>query len=229
MFGPSGPTLSSGQLQRFAADRRTLGDLLPRLRHYTWAGGEGAYAEGPVDVDIGAGCWEQVDIRMEFSSDYPALPPRVYDSKRRWRPELDRHIVANNEFCLWLALVDTPDVATQNGFRRFVQALVLFLHDQFVFDDLGCWPSPDWRHGPREAYAQHLVERLRIDSGTTFEALWPLVLGHPQRRDRACPCGSSLPYGRCHYEAIQSMSWIRGLRVRDDLPPVVRRRFSALA
>jgi hypothetical protein len=222
VFGPSGPTLSSARLQRFEADRSVLAEVLPRLRHYIWASGEGAYAEGVVDVDVGAGCWEEVEIRMDFGSEHPPSPPRVYDQGRRWKPDPDRHLMFDFEFCLALAYVDTPDVTSIEGFREFLLRLVPFLRDQFVFDDIGRWPGPEWRHGPRAAYAQHLVERLEITSIQTFDSLWPLLLGASQRPDRACPCGSRLPYGRCHRRDIEALQWARGLSVRDEIPGAIR-------
>jgi SEC-C motif len=222
VFGPSGPTLSSALRRRFDADRVVLAELLPRLRHYIWATGEGAYAEGIVEVDIGAGYWEEVEIRMDFDSRYPHAAPRVYDHRRRWKPNPDRHIMFDHEFCLWLGYVDTPDVTTVAGFHDFVLRLVLFLRDQFVFDDIGRWPGPEWRHGARAAYAQHLVERLGIEDAQTLDRLWPLLLAGSHRPDRACPCGSRLPYGRCHQRDLESLRWIRGLPERDLLPGAIR-------
>lgn len=224
MFGPYGPTLSEERLQRFREDRAVLAEVCPRLRHCIWMDGRGALAEGMIDIDIGAGCWESVDVLLEFGSDYPRNPPRVYDRCRRWRVEDDRHIMAGGEFCLWLARVDVPDVAKSAGLRLFLLRLLPFLRDQFVFDDLGHWPGPEWPHGPRAAYAQYLIERLRIVDPPMLTGLWPLVLGAPQRPDRACPCGSRLVYARCHQEDVQAVPWVRGLASRDELPTAIEER-----
>jgi len=224
VFGPSGPTLSDERLERFAADRAALAEVLPQMRHCIWANGAGALAEGPVQVDIGAGCWEQVEIEMRFDFHYPFSPPRIYDRLHRWRPLDDRHLMSGGEFCLWLAHVDVPDFTDPDGFRTLLLRLLPFLRDQFVFDDLGKWPGPQWAHRQRDAYAQHLIERLGLSSPADFDALWPALLGALQRPDRACPCGSRLPYGRCHRPAVVELNWVRRLLVRDELPSAVKER-----
>jgi hypothetical protein len=186
--------------------------------------GSGAIAEGEVDIDVGAGCFEPVEIKMVFDGDYPARPPRVFDRAGRWQPEFDRHLYGNGEFCLWLARVDVPDVTSAAGFDRFLKRLLVFLHDQFVYDDLGRWPGPEWPHGSEAAYAQHLIERLSIEDLESFRSLWPAVLGAPQRPDRACPCGSGLAYGRCHRKTVEDLSWIQNLTIRNQLPDAVKGR-----
>jgi len=105
------------------------------------ADGKGAIAHGPVDIDVGAGCFEPVEIRMEFGLGYPPQPPTGFDDARRWRPNLDRHLLDDYTFCLWLAGVDTPALTTPGHLRTFSLQLLLFLRDQFVFDDLGRWPT----------------------------------------------------------------------------------------
>jgi hypothetical protein len=187
--------------------------------------GPGAVAEGEVDVDVGAGCFEPVEIRLIFDGDYPTRPPRVFDRAGRWRPEMDRHLYSNGEFCLWLDRVDVPDVSAAAGLDRFLKRLLVFLHDQFVYDDIERWLGPEWPHGPQAAYAQHLIEQLCVSDAELFRRIWPVLLGAPQRPDRACPCGSGLVYGRCHRGIVENLSWIRDLRIRDLLPDAVESRF----
>lgn len=224
MFGPSGPTLSEERRLRFEEDRRVLAEVFPRVRHVVLMDGSGAVADGEVEVDVGAGCFEPVEIRLVFDGVYPARPPRVFDLAGRWQPEIDRHLYANGEFCLWLDRVDVPDVTSPAGLGRFLKRLLVFLHDQFVYDDLGRWPGLEWPHGQQVAYAQHLIEHLGVGDPESFRRLWPALLGAPQRPDRACPCGSGLVYGRCHRGIVEDLSWIRDLAIRDLLPDVVEGR-----
>ena len=96
-----------------------------------------------------------------------------------------------------------------------------------MFDDLGSWPDQDWPHGPRaDRDAQHMIERLEITSPAVLDALWPLVLGHRLRAEEACPCGSNIRYGRCHRDDVESLSWVRGLDVRDQLPATIMERIA---
>jgi hypothetical protein len=208
VFGPSGPTLSSERRSRFEADRAVLAETMPKVRHLVLADGGGAIAQGDVDVDVGAGCFEPVEIRMEFGREYPPKPPTVLDHGRRWRPTPDRHMFENYSFCLWLAGVDMPELATPEALRNFTLQVLLFLRDQFVFDDLDRWPGHDWPHGESAAYGKYVVERLRVATMAEFDSLWPLVVGARARPNRACACGSPLPYARCHRSAVRDVSWI---------------------
>ena len=161
---PLRPTLTAERRERFEADRAILARVYPGVRHYILAGTGDALAEGPVEVDVGGGCFETVEIRMFFGLLYPEIPPAVSERdarSRRWHPDVDRHIVSDGSFCLWLPHVDPPDVSTPEGFRLLLLRLLLFLRDQFVFDDLGCWPGPAWPHGRVDAYAAHVID----DSG----------------------------------------------------------------
>jgi SEC-C motif len=197
--------LTSDQLMRYEADRLVLGEIFPRMTHKILASGAGAFATGEVDVDMGAGSWEQVDLRLVFSPPYPIRPPKVFDRAKRWTPNMDRHLMPDHEFCLWLALVDQPDVATPGGLREFLLRLLPFLRDQFVFDDVGHWPGPEWAHGAQSAYAQHIIETLDLKDIATFRSLWPLVNGRRWKSARACPCGSGQPYGSCHERRVAQL------------------------
>lgn len=212
MFGPSGLIIPEEKLERYAVDRIVLDAVLPKLRHCIWMDGRGAVAEGSVDVDVGAGCWEEVGVVLEFDTNYPAQPVRVYDKDSRWRPDPDRHIMLGGEFCLWLENVDAPDFTDLHGFEGFLHRLLLFLRDQFVFDDIGKWPGQDWPHGPIAAYATHMIERLEVVNLSEFERLRPALCGAPYRSDRACPCGSKVVYGQCHKRAVDALSWMRSYR-----------------
>jgi hypothetical protein len=218
MFGPFAPTLPSSLLTRLEEDRATLAGLAPHIRHYIWADGRGALAEGPIDIDIGAGCFEPVEVTIVFDKGYPRVPPRFFDRARRWRPDDDRHLMDNHEFCLWLEHVDTPKLDTSEQFGELVLRVIAFLRDQFVFDDLGGrWPGRDWRHGEPAAYAQHALETLGVSSTKTFRSLWPLVLGQRLHANASCPCGSGLPYAHCHRAEVNSLRWLARLRKREQI------------
>lgn len=222
MFGRTGPTLTEQQLQRYEQDRQLLREMLPEVRHLIHADGSGAIAEGSVEVDVGAGCWETVEITIIFGRDYPKTPPRVYETGRRWHPEDDRHIMAGHEFCLWLEHVDTPGFDTVEDLRREILRLLMFLRDQFVYDDLGKrWPGPQWRHHAPAAYAQYLTETLHVTDTAMFRRLWPALLGDPPDPGQACPCGSRIPYRRCHCTIIERLSWVRTLNDCERLPDAV--------
>lgn len=225
MFGPSGPTLTASRRERFEADRRILADTHPGIRHLILDTGN-AVAEGTVMVDIGASRWAPVQIRMEFGADYPQVGPRVFDASRRWKPNLDRHLYHDGEFCLWMPDIDPPDVRTPDGFRLFLQKLHLFLRDQFVFDDIGRWPTSEWEHGANAARAQHAYEQLSPLTSRSLAALWPLVLGASCRPASLCPCGSRRRFGDCHRDGVRRVARMSPKILRGQLKDDLERRIT---
>ena len=59
----SGLTPAESLRIRYDADRAVMAEVMPLMRHLVWAGGNyGAVALGVVDVDVGAGSFERVQI-----------------------------------------------------------------------------------------------------------------------------------------------------------------------
>ena len=123
--------------------------------------------------------------------------------------------------------VDRPDVTSVDGFRQFLLRLLLFLRDQFVYDDLGHWPGLAWPHGAVDAYARHVAERLGVRDLATFRALWPLVLGATPQTDRGCPCGSPRSYDRCHRRDVETLLWLARHTDRADIAIAVEESLHA--
>jgi ubiquitin-protein ligase len=193
-----------------------LAEDFPGLRHAIHADGSGATAAGTVTVDIGAGYRADVEIELRFPEAYPHEPPEIFDRGFRWVPNPDRHINEDHSFCLWLAHVDVPDVSTVELLRKLLLQVLLFLRDQFVFDDLKRWPGKQWAHGPVAAYAQHVRETLAISERRQLRGLWPLVLGTARAKGKRCPCGNLSSYARCHLESVESLRQLRGFLRRHD-------------
>jgi len=219
MFGPSGPILDPVRADRFEVDRAILAERLPRMRHVIDDHGD-AVARGIVDVDVGNEVVKEVELEMVFGPRYPSVLPVVREIGGRWVPHNDRHMyIPAGEFCLGLDHVDLPSVRTPEQFAVLLDQLLLFLRDQFTYDVLGSWPGPEWAHG-NAAYAQHVVETLELANTHQAEALWPFVLddGRPPGR---CPCGSGLPYSRCHRDGVRQLRFIRQLSIRHRLPALI--------
>ncbi len=215
MFSPSGPTLTKARRRRYAADREKLAAIMPNVDHLVRDDGT-ALAEGAVVLDAGAGTTTEVEISMRFDQLYPGAPPAVYDRAKRWRPSVDRHMYPDHRFCLALPGVDRIDVSTPDQFAVFLDRLAIYLSFQLIFDASGRWPGKAWRHG-HAAYAQHVVETLRIESSELFERLWPHVTGTPASRNQPCPCGAGRKFKNCHESAVRS---VRSLRQFSDFAQI---------
>jgi SEC-C motif len=209
MFGPSGPTLTTAERRRYAADRDVLAALMPRVDHLICADGT-AMAEGPVELAAGAGTVAEVEISMRFDHLYPDAPPAVYDRRRRWRPTVDRHMYPDYQFCLALPGVDRIDVSTPARFAVFLDRLAVYLTFQLIFDASGQWPGKEWRHG-LAAYAQHAIETLQLESPELFERLWPQVAADIAGRNDPCPCGRDRKFKQCHEQAVRRLRALRRL------------------
>lgn len=177
-----------------------------------------ALAEGIVDVDAGAGRFEPVQIEMRFSACYPDEPPRVWERGGRWLPDPDRHIyVDDGDLCLGLPGVDLPLTTTPKDFEQFLGQLLVFLHDQFVFDALRKWPGKEWEHGYETAFTQFVYETLGILTEGQARGLGPLIGGPLPRPHNRCPCGSGFAFARCHADRIERVRSLRPLRFVPDL------------
>lgn len=188
-----------------------LAEDFPGLRHLIHADGSGATATGTVTVDVGAGSREEVEIELRFPEAYPSAPPEVFDRGFRWVPHPDRHINEDRSFCLWLPHVDVPDVSTVEFLRTLLLQVLLFLRDQFVFDDIGRWPGKQWEHGRAAAYGQHVHETLAISDRNQLRRLWPLVLGTAEAKGERCPCGNLTGYAQCHLAPVERLRPLRGI------------------
>lgn len=217
MFASSSLTPDERRCGRWEADRLVLRRRLPGVRHLVLTGTDQALAEGLVEVDAGAGRFEPVHIEMLFASGYPQEPPRVWDRGRRWVPHSDRHMYSDGEFCLGLPGVDLPATTTPEDFERFLDQLLVFLHDQFIYDAHDRWMGPEWEHGFEAAYTQFASETLSVEASDQARALGPLVTGRQPRPHDRCPCGSRIAYAHCHATRVQRVRSVRQLRRVPDL------------
>jgi hypothetical protein len=218
MYASSNRTPNKERWERWETDRRILRRRLPKMRHLVLIGTDLAVAEGVVEVDAGARRFESVQLEMRFSESYPHELPRIWERGGRWAPDLDRHIyIDDRDFCLGLPGVDLPVTSTPEEFEVFLCQLLVFLHDQFVFDATQSWPGKEWEHGYEAALTQFVSETLGISTERDAHLLGTLVDGPLPRPHDRCPCGSGRIYTRCHAERVRQVRSVRRLRAVPDL------------
>jgi hypothetical protein len=217
MYASSNRTPSEARCQRWETDRELLRDRFPDVRHLVLIGTDAAIAEGTVLVDAGAGRFEPVKLEMRFSPGYPSAAPTIFERGGRWAPEPDRHIQDAHDFCLGLPGIDLPSTETPEDFERFLAQLLVFLHDQFVFDATGIWPGPEWEHGYAAAYTQFVCEALGVRTERAARGLGAMIVGNAPRPHDRCPCGSGFAFARCHADRVAHVREHRPLRAVNDL------------
>lgn len=218
MYASSSLTPNEQRCERWETDRRILRERFPKVRHLVVIGTDLAVAEGIVDVDAGAGRFEPVQIEMRFSTRYPNEPPRVWERGGRWVPHPDRHIyVDGRDLCLGLPGVDLSLTRTPEDLENFLGQLLVFLHDQFVFDATTRWPGKEWEHGYKASFTQFVCETLDILTEREARGLGPLIDGPLPRPHNRCPCGSGFAFARCHADRIERVRSVRQLRSVSDL------------
>lgn len=218
MYASSSLTPNEQRWERWEADRRILRRRFPKVRHLVLIGTDLAVAEGIVEVDAGAGRFEPVQIEMRFSERYPHELPRVWERGGRWRPHPDRHMyVGDGDFCLGLPGVDLPVTTTPHDFEKFICQLLVFLHDQFVFDATSSWPGNEWEHGYEAAFTQFASETLGVSTEHDARALGALADGPLPQPHHRCPCGSGRTFTRCHAGRVRRVRSVRRLRAVPDL------------
>jgi hypothetical protein len=189
------------------AAQRLLTERYPQLRFEIASDGT-ATAQGSIEFELPDGTGEAIEVRISFGRRYPVVPPIAYDAAERWEPDPDRHILSDHSFCLYFGGVEAPNLRTPGAFAVWMIDLVLFLHQQLVCDAIEGrrFPGPDWPHGERPAYAQHLVETLQTFPADKRSEAWRAVqLGH-LGRNWPCPCGSGRKLKRCHGDALNELA-----------------------
>jgi len=164
-------------------------------------------AEGAVEFELPAGDSDSIAVRIVFGQRYPAVAPVAYDAAGRWGPDPDRHILRDHQFCLYLGGVDEPNLRAPGGFGAWMIDLLLFLHQQLVCDAIQGrrFPGPEWPHGERAAYSQHLLEILQAFPEPERRDAWRAVRLSQVGRNWSCPCGSSRKLKRCHGAAVEEL------------------------
>lgn len=202
-------TGSAGRLERLRHDRALLAKHYPALRFRIDDATCTAEAAGPLLVELPDGADESIEVRIEFERGYPLRPPRPYDAARRWKPGPDRHIEPGGHFCLFLRGVDAPDMKPGDAILDFVADLEEFLRQQIILDSQrkfspqAQFPGPEWPHGDL-AYKLLVVRLLQQEAAEVRAALWDAARHYLDRRV-ACPCGSVIPYGDCHFVASMTL------------------------
>jgi hypothetical protein len=162
--------------------------------------------EGDFILEADCGVPTRIRIRIDFPSNYPASEPIAYDAVGHFPTGLDRHILSDGQFCLWLPPCSPWDKDDPRSLLRFLDEVTVFLERQLIYDATGGreWPGPQYKHG-KYGYMEFMLSMLG-DNEDDFRSLFPVILGdlHPERNE-ACPCVSQRKYKRCLADPVESI------------------------
>ena len=183
------------------AEEALVKELYPSLRFRLDADAGKMNLEGDFVLQTDCGVSTSIAIRVEFPRDYPDSEPVAFDVAGRFPASVDRHIIKNGQFCLWLPPCSPWDKNDPNRLVRFLDEVTVFLERQMIFDVTGVWPGDQYKHGT-DGYEEFMLARLN-GNPSHFASLFPVILGRIRPgRNELCPCGSRKKYKRCHADAI---------------------------
>jgi hypothetical protein len=218
-----------------AKARRRLAEHQKYLAHYEpglqltvdEVAGE-ARVRGRLMVSVGAGITRPFEIELVYHGVDPFATPDTYDPAGRFPPSLDRHVVGDGKFCLWLPQTAPNDFDLEDGLRRHLDRVREFLVLQLIYEDRKrrgiepAWPGPIWDHG-NAGHEQWLQEQLAGLNAGQLRAFSEYLQGRQRLTGKQrCPCGSGQRAGRCHWV------WFNQLRKAADLYEPVRAALTKL-
>jgi hypothetical protein len=178
----------------------------PNLTFRTDPAGDRMFLEGLFVLKTDCGVSTPISIRVEFPTSYPDAEPTAYDAAKHFRRSVDRHILSDGQFCLWLPPCSLWEKDDPVRLLRFLDEVAVFLERQLVYDATGAqsWPGPQYKHGA-DGYTEFMLGILDGNEGH-LSSLFPAILGktHPSRNE-PCPCGSQQKYKRCHAERVEAI------------------------
>jgi hypothetical protein len=181
-----------------------------------------ANVRGSVLVPVGGGMIQQFEIELRYQGLRPFRTPRTRDPVGRFPPSLDRHVLPDGWFCLWLPQTAPNDFHLPEGLALHLDRVREFLLLQLIYEDRvrrgiqPAWPGPAWDHGDA-GHTQWLREQLDGLNQDQLRALLPYLRGRQRLSGgQRCPCGSGQRAASCHRQVVG--------RIRDTIVryPAVR-------
>ncbi len=187
--------------QRFFRDQMLLKETYPTFEWTVDEELQKIILEGILTIKGPANVPYSVALSIKFPDTYPNTLPKVFDPIGRFPPDLDRHVLSDGSFCLWLP-IDLPlNLERGNTIVDFLDHVALFLERQLIYEVTGLWPGKAWAHGT-EAFIDYIGEHL---GGSELIEIFGAVLSgiiKVGRNDR-CLCGSGKKYKHCHLEKVE--------------------------
>jgi hypothetical protein len=185
---------------------------LPSQRH--------VQIEGVLPVILPSGRLREFVLTLRFVGLDVWRVPTTYGDVEQLPPALERHIVTDGQFCMWLPQHAPVDFREEWGLLAHLDRVREFLALQCIYEvrkRLGIdpsWPGQEWAHALK-AHHQWLREALGDIPDYALPTLLPYLTG--ARRctpGQRCPCGSGRRAKDCHRRQLIDLT-----RLARELPP----------
>jgi hypothetical protein len=205
----SSPSLTQYSIgTRWCASQSAVNAEIERLKSIKFFELESFSVEEKLEVigTIGrkrkCGTWQRMRLRIAYPHNFPANPPIVFDSDKRFEPVGGSHQFLDYQLCL-----EFPHRHSFSKLEDVVSAEVLgaslnWMVKRELFDKnpaLG-WPEEAEPHHKGLAFAK-LAWDLASESGIGLLKVWvvsAVELNAEPRFDRRCPCGGTKLLKDCH-------------------------------
>lgn len=195
--------------KRLASDQLAIAESYPGLTFRTDVHKRRCYLEGEIVHISPCGTPTRIQIRLEFSRGYPDQEPLVYETGHHFPHIADRHFYCTGRCCLWIDEESTWLTDQQQSLKNFLDGVVVFFDRQIVYDSMPVserrWPGGERGHGIL-GYFQYALELVGGNVALLFQLLPMTKGGHGRLRNKACPCGSTIKFKRCHLHTVENIA-----------------------
>lgn len=142
--------------RRFAEHARYLAQNEPGLKLDIDVEGAHASINGTIRVPVGSGRRQDFFIEIRYVGLSPFKLPSTRDPAGRFPPDVDRHVMTDGWFCLWIPQTAPTDFDRADGLALHLDRVGEFILLQLMYEDrlrrgrTPAWPGPAWGHGSPE-------------------------------------------------------------------------------
>ncbi len=114
------------------AEQALVQEHYPSLTFHVYSDSGMMHLTGDLILRSDCGVPTEIPIRIEFPVNYPNREPTAYDAASRFPTNLDRHILKDGQFCLWLPPCSPWSPTDPRRLLRFLDEVAVFLDRQLV-------------------------------------------------------------------------------------------------
>lgn len=148
---------------------------------------------------------DRYQIELVLPDDYPASPPRVWETAERIPRDPDRHVYVDGALCLATPLALWIELDGRFTIDRVLDIPVRnFLIGNGLVEQGEPWPHGDRSHGA-EGILEHFGELIGTSEPMTVARLLLDLVNEKVRGHWPCPCRSGRIIRNCHKDSFEKL------------------------